>query len=265
MAHVNEPWHIVQLTDSHLFEDEQQRLQGMDTQASFHAVADAVRAERPRVDLILGTGDITQDRSAAAYRLFYDAAMALAPDMVWIPGNHDEAEVMKSLSFATDCNRRIIDNEHWRIIMLDSSVPGKVHGELSAGELVFLEEALVSAGNRHVLVSLHHNPIPSECAWLDQHKLRNSQAFHDVLAPCEQLKVVLWGHIHQHVEKVIDGVHYLATPSTCVQFAPQQTEFKLDDKPPGYRWLDLYPDGHVETDISRVDVELYVDLGGNGY
>jgi Icc protein len=29
-------------------------------------------------------------------------------------------------------------------------------------------------------------------------------------------------------------------------------EFALDDKPPGYRWLELYPDGVLETGIEWV-------------
>ncbi|TGG92929.1 3',5'-cyclic-AMP phosphodiesterase [Natronospirillum operosum] len=259
------PWRVVQITDTHLFGDPTRRLQGMDTQASFAAVNDLVRAERESIDLILGTGDIAQDNSEEAYRLFHDEMLKLAPDMVWIPGNHDEAARMRALPFGRDANRKVVDNEHWRIILLDSSVTRNVHGFLEEEELAFLEDALSTAGKRHVLVTLHHHPIPCGSAWLDNHILRNPEPFHRLIAASSQVKVVLWGHIHQHVDKIIDGVHYLATPSTCIQFAPHQFDFKLDDKPPGYRWLNLYPDGHVETDISRVNVHLDVDLDGTGY
>ncbi len=259
------PWRVVQLTDSHLFADDHRRLQGMNTRESFFAVVDLVRAEQSAIDLILGTGDIAQDGSEEAYRLFHDTAASLCSDMVWVPGNHDEADDMANLSFAQANYRKVIDNEHWRIIMLDSSVSKSVHGFLEAEELATLQEALRTAGDRHVLIALHHHPIPSECTWLDNHNLKNTDEFHQLVKAHPQVKAILWGHIHQQVDKVIDGIHYLATPSTCIQFAPQQVDFKLDSAPPGYRWLELYPNGDLKTDVSRVSVSLEVDLTGSGY
>lgn len=265
MDRQDRPWRLVQLTDSHLFGDPSRRLQGMDTRASFDAVVDLVRAERPEIDLILGTGDVAQDSSDTAYRYFYDAALSLCDDMVWIPGNHDEASIMNALDFGQECNRKVVDNDHWRIILLDSSVSKSVYGFLEPDELSFLEESLSTAGDRHVLITLHHHPIPSECVWLDNHNLKNTDDFHALVARFPQIKAILWGHIHQYVDKTINGIRYLATPSTCIQFAPQQVDFKLDDAPPGYRWLDLHPDGRVDTDVSRVNVHLDVDLAGSGY
>lgn len=259
------PWRVVQLTDSHLFADDQRRLQGMNTQESFLAVADLVRAEQKAIDLILGTGDIAQDSSQAAYRLFHDTALSLCSEMVWIPGNHDEADNMTNLPFGQSSNRKVVDNDHWRIIMLDSSVSKSVYGFLEQEELVTMQEALRTAGDRHVLIALHHHPIPSGCAWLDNHKLKNSDEFHQLVKAHPQIKAILWGHIHQQVDKVIDGIRYMATPSTCIQFAPQQVDFKLDSAPPGYRWLELYPNGDLKTGVSRVSVSLEVDLAGSGY
>jgi Icc protein len=55
-------------------------------------------------------------------------------------------------------------------------------------------------------------------------------------------------------------------PSTCVQFKPLSKDFAIDDVAPGYRWLDLYPDGRVETAVSRVDgVKFEVDFSVKGY
>lgn len=260
-----QPWRIVQLTDSHLYKDPGSRLMGMNTAASFAAVVDLVRQERPHIDFILGTGDITQDASVEGYDRFRKAALSLCPKMAWIPGNHDEAELMQHLPFDTSHYIKIVDNAHWRIVLLDSSILKTVHGNLANDELKFLDDALASAGDRHVLVTLHHNPIPSGSVWLDNHRLKNSEDFHAVINRHDNVKVILWGHIHQFVDKEIDGRRYLATPSTCVQFAPQQVDFKADDAPPGYRWLDLYPDGHIETAVSRVSVQLDVDLNSAGY
>lgn len=260
-----QPWKIVQLTDSHLFGDEQRCLQGMNTRESFAAVVDLVRAEQTHIDLVLGTGDIAQDSSEPAYRVFQQAALSLCKEMAWIPGNHDEADIMANLPFGQPHNRKVIDRGGWRIVMLDSSVSKKVHGFLEPSELTFLQEALSSAGDRHVLIALHHHPVPSGSVWLDNHKLKNTDEFHQLVSAFPRVRGILWGHIHQLLDEIRDGVRYMATPSTCIQFAPNQVDFKLDDVPPGYRWLELHPDGRIESAISRVNVKLTVDLAGTGY
>ncbi len=61
-------------------------------------------------------------------------------------------------------------------------------------------------------------------------------------------------------------VALMASPSTCVQFAPGSAGFKADDQPPGYRWLELRADGSIETAVSRVtDAEFFVELDSGGY
>jgi len=61
-------------------------------------------------------------------------------------------------------------------------------------------------------------------------------------------------------------VRLLASPSTCVQFAPGSESFKVDDQPPGYRWLTLHTDGRIETGVSRVrETKFIVDLDSGGY
>jgi len=58
----------------------------------------------------------------------------------------------------------------------------------------------------------------------------------------------------------------MASPSTCVQFAPGSMNFRADDRPPGYRWLELHRDGRIDTGVSRVtDEDFPVDLDSGGY
>ena len=77
---------------------------------------------------------------------------------------------------------------------------------------------------------------------------------------------VLWGHVHQQVDSSHGDIQLMASPSTCVQFAPGSVGFKADRRPPGYRWLDLLPDGTLHTGVSRVeDVSFKVDLDSGGY
>ena len=59
---------LVQLTDSHLFAEAGGKLLGMDTGESLQRVVDLVIDEHPSVDLILATGDLSQDGSLASYQ-----------------------------------------------------------------------------------------------------------------------------------------------------------------------------------------------------
>jgi Icc protein len=96
--------------------------------------------------------------------------------------------------------------------------------------------------------------------------LRNPEALFSVLERFPQAKALLWGHVHQDFDRTRDGLRLMASPSTCIQFAPNSEDFALDALAPGYRWLRLHDDGQLETGVSRVAADLFeVDLSGAGY
>jgi Icc protein len=45
----------------------------------------------------------------------------------------------------------------------------------------------------------------------------------------------------------------LGTPSTCFQFQPRALKSEVDPAAgPGWRWLDLQPDGRIVTRVERM-------------
>jgi len=77
---------------------------------------------------------------------------------------------------------------------------------------------------------------------------------------------VLYGHIHQQLDFQHQGIRCLCSPSSCIQFKPNVTNFALDKLNPGYRWLKLYTDGRVETEVVRVSGEIFeADFSSPGY
>lgn len=257
---------VVQLTDSHLFADAQQRLLGIDTLASLNAVIDLMQSECADVDLVLATGDITQDGSPGGYQRFIEAVSRLPQPCHWIPGNHDDAVLMNELGAGHDLNRAWVDIGGWRIVLLDSSVPGHVHGFLEADQLARLDEALDSAGSQHVLVCLHHHPVPIGSDWMEPLGLQNADQLLNRLDTDPRVRAVLWGHIHQQLDQQRGTLRMLASPSTCVQFAVASSDFATDNQAPGYRWLRLYDDGRLETAVSRLPHDSFTpDSGASGY
>lgn len=257
---------VVQLSDSHLFADAKGRLLGMETDDSLQQVISGVLAEQSNIDLLLCTGDISQDGTQASYQRFADMTGGLGVPMRWLAGNHDEGLALQHICAGTDWLEPVYDVGAWRIILLDSSVANKVHGELTQAQLDLLERAVQSAAERHVLIALHHHPVPIKSRWMDKIGLHNANDMLSIVSQYANVKGVLWGHVHQEFDQSMQGVRWLATPSTCVQFTPRSDDFAVDSTAPGYRWLRLYDDGHIQTAVSRVqNIDFEIDYSIKGY
>ncbi|NBB10890.1 3',5'-cyclic-AMP phosphodiesterase [Pseudomonas sp. SLFW] len=257
---------VVQLSDSHLFAEADGQLLGMQTRDSLKAVVDLVLAEQPDIDLVLATGDLSQDGSVESYQAFRTESDRLDAPKRWIPGNHDELREMAIGAQGSELLDPVVDVGNWRITMLDSAVSGSVPGYLEDKQLQLLAQALSEAPERHHLICLHHHPVPIGAAWMAPIGLRNPDALFAVLERFPQTRAVLWGHVHQEFDQARQGVRLMASPSTCIQFAPNSMDFALDSLAPGYRWLRLLDDGQIETGVSRIDPNLFeVDLSGAGY
>ena len=110
---------IVQITDLHLFAEKQQALLGINTWDSFTAVKEAMRSDIEDADLILVTGDVSQDRSAASYQAVCQALDHLGKPVHFLPGNHDTLEAMRRMMQsqwvrAENC----LDFGHWQVVLL---------------------------------------------------------------------------------------------------------------------------------------------------
>ena len=261
-----DPALLVQLSDSHLFAEADGTLLGMNTRESLQKVIEQVLRQQPRIDLILATGDISQDGTLESYQQFRQMTAQIAAPARWSPGNHDEPQIMAQAAVQSALLESVVDVGNWRVTLLDSAVPGSVPGYLQDDQLQLLARSLSEAPERHHLVCFHHHPVPVGCAWAEPIGLRNPVAFFVVLDRFPQAGGVLWGHVHQEIDRERNGVRLMASPSTCIQFEPNSEDFKVGEQPPGYRWLRLLPDGRLETGVERVtDFEFTVDYGSNGY
>lgn len=266
IGRVDHALEVVQLTDSHLFGEPQGQLLGLDTYDSLQRVIELVLAERSRIDLVLATGDLSQDGSTDSYRYFRQLSERIAAPVRWCPGNHDQRENMHEVARSSGLMNPVLDLGNWRIVLLDSLIPGKVFGRLHAAQLALLDKTLGEAPERHCLVCLHHHPVVIGSRWMDRLGLRNAAALFDILARHAQVRVLLWGHIHQEFDQVRDGLRLLASPSTCVQFEPGSKTFQVSSQAPGYRWLRLYEDGRLDTGVSRITgFEFQVGADIKGY
>lgn len=243
---------LVQFTDPHLFGDPARALRGVQTLPALRATLAAAAADIAASDAILATGDLVQD-DPAGYVHFRSEFSALGRPVLCIPGNHDDLPAMHAaLAVAPFHLGGSHDVGAWRVVMLDSTIPGETGGALADSTLQQLDDALRGAPQRHALVCLHHHPVPMKSRWLDTVGLANPGDFFEVLRRHRQVRAVLFGHVHQPLDEMRDGLRVIATPSTCSQFKPLSDDFAVDDAPPAWRTLALHADGTFDTTLRWV-------------
>ena len=202
---------ILHLSDSHLFGDETLQYDQVDTLAALRRVlgrADALGG----ADAVVLSGDLSNDGSAESYRrlraLVEPWAAARDAAVVYAMGNHDlragfEEVLGGRVSVATV--------RGFRIISLDSAVPGAGYGELPPAQLEWLREGLQTpAGNGTVLV-VHHPPVPAATTLLAALELRNPEQLLEVCRGTD-VRLILCGHYHHPMATELGGIPVVVAP-----------------------------------------------------
>ncbi|MCZ6561195.1 MAG: phosphodiesterase [Gammaproteobacteria bacterium] len=250
---------LLQITDPHLSCSIGRAMRGVDTYRSLQDVLDSTAALGWLPDAILATGDLVHDESRQGYENFRELMGSFAgrnnSRVFTLPGNHDDPQPMQEILADHPfqyCG--YADMAAWRLIFLDTWLAVDAGGLLRDSELKRLDELLSGADDQHALVCLHHHPVDMGSRWLDSVGLRNAEQFLEIIDRHTNVRGVVWGHVHQEYDKLRNGVRYLSSPSTCVQFKPRQNDFALDERPPGFRWLELAADGSINTSVEWLDV-----------
>ena len=260
------PIYVAQITDTHLYADPRGQLLGLNTRDCLQQVIDlALSTQAP--DLVVASGDLAHDGSPQAYQHLHRCFSRLDAPIYCLPGNHDEAVALRTNS---ECGRLFSSRSAciggWLQLFLDSTVTGSDGGHLAETELDELDATLASHPGLPALVWLHHQPVNIGSRWLDSMAVDNPEAFFKIIDRHPQVRAVIWGHVHQTFEQQRNHVRLLSTPSTCIQFLPNSEKFAVDMIPPGYRWLELYPDGTFTSGVARLPMTPGgIDPGARGY
>lgn len=234
-------------TDPHLFGDPTRNLRGVPTLPALRAVLAAANNHIAAAEAILATGDLVQD-DPGGYRHFREEFRRYGKPVLCIPGNHDVSPaIQQELAEPPFQLGGTWDRGKWRVILLDSSIPGETSGCIDPAAMQWLEQALLDAGGRHALVCLHHHPIPMHSRWLDTVGLTNGEEFIALLRRSPAVRGVLFGHVHQNFDAEVGGLRMIATPSTCSQFKPGSDDFAIDSTPPAWRQLTLQANGRIDS------------------
>ena len=239
----------------------------MQTLASLQHVIAHANKNLPPIDLTLVTGDLVHDASPAGYSLLKKQLTDINTPTYCLPGNHDDSKTLtRSISGNPIDTPFSIQENSWSIILLDSTLLGSAEGHLDKTQLTKLQNCLSNHSDHHTLICLHHHVVPVNSKWLDTMILDNADEFFAITDRHPQIKGIVCGHIHQTFEAKRNNVLLIGTPSTCFQFAPKSIDFEIDHKTPGYRQLELLPDGSIIT--KAIYLETYpnsLDRSISGY
>ena len=246
--------HVLHISDCHLVVDGT-KLIGVDTQASLEAVLRQAVAERTP-DAVIASGDLAHDPLPQIYSRFVDTVRryTTAP-LLCLPGNHDVLGAMQTAAMPL----APLELGNWSLLALDSHEDDAPRALVSAADRDAVAAALAQADGSHCLVATHHPPVTVNCPWLDKDRIQNAEELLEWLSECSvvgdaaRLRSVVFGHTHQAVDDLCNGVPVYGAPSTCFQFTPNSTSFSIDTQNPGYRWLELSADGSIDSQVRRVE------------
>jgi len=229
-------------------------MRGIVTFDTFQAVTERAMAHKRTPDVIVVTGDIVQDGTRAGYERFQSVLAPFGIPVLCIPGNHDAPELMANVLDTAPFQVNESYQAHgWSLIMLSSFTHGDAGGRISDAELDRLSATLGKHHTAHTLICVHHQPVPMGSRWLDGVALRNPGDLFAIIDTAPQIRGLLWGHVHQESDRHRNGIRLMSTPSTCAQFRPYSDDFAVDDRSPGFRWLDLNPDGTIDSEVQWLD------------
>lgn len=232
---------ILQLSDTHLRGDGglvHDRLPGPRLAATVAAWTDAGQP----ADLVLLTGDITDDGTRAACEAARDVLAPLGAPMLAVAGNHDHPYVVGAV-FGPPTEAKV---GGWRIVTVDSSIPGQVHGAVDAAAVATRLDAL---DERPTLLAVHHPPRSrSTHPWF---QLVGADALLEVLAARPHVRAVATGHLHDAVELQPDrGPLVVGCPSTLVSIVHRGDAYRVaPELPVGARAWHLADDGTFSTTL----------------
>lgn len=225
-------------------------LRGIVTAATLQRVLDHYIAGDWHAKRVLVTGDLIQDDSPEAYERFRELMLPLNLRIHCVPGNHDVRDLMRPVCYRPPfsyCAWEEIGD--WLIVGIDSCVKEDAGGRVTTDELERLAEIVINSPAKHVMVCLHHPPVPMGSKWLDTVGLRNGDEFLERLRTLERVRVAVFGHVHQEYDAEHKGIRIIATPSTCRQFKRGSDDFAVDANPPAYRRIELNADGSILTEL----------------
>jgi 3',5'-cyclic-AMP phosphodiesterase len=227
---------IAQLTDLHVRPRGRPAYRVTETNMLTERAIDAVNALRPRPDVVLITGDMTDCGLIEEYELLRTMLRRLEVPWHMVPGNHDRRENLRTVfvdhptvTADPEFVQFVVDDHPVRLIGLDTVVPGKSEGALCARRLAFLQAALAREPRKPTIVFMHHPPFDCGIVHMDRIRLiAGEEGFAAVVRTHANVERILCGHHHRPIQ-----TRYAGTLASIAPGVAHQVTLDLTPEDPG--------------------------------
>ncbi|WP_417510888.1 metallophosphoesterase [Microbacterium sp.] len=222
---------ILHLSDTHFASDGGRHYGVVDTAEHLHRALSHVG--HLLFDLVVVSGDVSEDGTEESYRSIRDQltpwAQARGARVVYAMGNHDRRESFRAVLgggqpdadapqqlAGIDLDRPVASvsvQNGWRVIVLDSSVPGAGYGTLEPAQKQLLRETLAAPAEHGTVLVIHHPPVPAQTDLLQALALDDADGAELIdIVQGSDVRVILAGHYHLPITEFISGVVVTVAP-----------------------------------------------------
>lgn len=240
---------IIQVTDLHLV-NPGETLFGLDPLARLDACIADINHNHADADLVVISGDLTDRGETIAYEALKQSLAALIPPHRLMIGNHDVRNVfLGTFPDAADQNgfvQTCVDTPLGLLLLLDTVDQGNVEGRLCATRLNWLDGRLGEAAERPAFVFTHHPPFDIHMPNLDEVKLVDHDALHEVLERHGKIGYIFSGHVHRPVSGSWRGIPISTLRGTNHQSALVFAgDYRTSMEPPAYAVIFISEDSVI--------------------
>ena len=250
------PLYFVHISDTHFGPTKDYKIHGYDAYSCAQKLVYTINNLPLKPDFVIHTGDVATDPYSRAYELAAETFASLSVPIYYAVGNHDSVEGIRRhlkmgakeelgdpslLCYAFTAK----DN---RFLVVDAKGPAEIGaaGLLSEKQLALIQQE-VTTTEFPLTIFMHFPILPLDSGWFDEKGLvLNGELMHQALLPMRQrLRGVFFGHIHQHMQMLRDGILYVSVASAVNQFAawPNTADPSQNADPfPGYNFVHLLPE-----------------------
>jgi len=242
---------IAQISDCHLPANPLHTYRGINPCRNLEALLEKVKSLQP--DLILASGDLSEDGSKDSYHLIRDLFDLIGVPVLALPGNHDDPALLADAYPGSPVDSvQVTQHGSWQIIRLNSCILDNPCGRISEKSLSELESILARDADQPSLVAVHHQPVMVGSPWIDKYRMLGPEPFLQLIDQYAAIKAVVWGHIHQVFKTERPGTLMLGGPSSAINGIPGAEKFTPDMLGPACRLLELRADGSLKSHIVSV-------------
>ncbi len=209
---------LILFTDLHMV-PEGRTIIGLDPARRLAAGIAHVNRYHADADQVIVMGDLTHRADRASYERLKGELDKLVPPLAITIGNHDRREIFLEVftDAVTDDNgfvQRVIDFDDCRAVLLDTlfappyDYPNSHAGLLCEKRMAWLETQLETAGNRPVLLFMHHPPHATGFTGMDMIRLTNEVEFYDLVKRHGNVLHIFAGHVHRTISGSSRGIPF---------------------------------------------------------